>query len=269
MKAPDLIEVYGVLPEEPMLRTVICDDEVPALELLEAMLTRTGGVEILAAFQSAQEAVERINEGDVDLVVFDVEMPQIGGVDAFQKVITDPRPLLIFATAHPEYAADAFEVDAIDYLLKPLSQDRVLKAIEKAQRLYSLIRSTEAAVSESEQAALADMGGGVLRVKDSGHVSFVPYEKVIWIEAAGDYCLIHTAEREYAVRRAIKSIAEELPDTLFVRVHRSTIIAIQHVQEVELLSKGEAQIKLTSGNSLRSSRTYREAVRRLIGLEKA
>lgn len=241
-----------------MLSTIVCDDERPALDLLVRMLTDTGRVAIVGAYQSGGEAVARMNEGGIDLAFFDIEMPQPNGLEAFNALTVSPRPLLIFATAHPEYALDAFEVDAIDYLLKPLDRERVHKAVDKAVRLHGLT-----AGSDSPEAALPAVRQGSLRVKDVGHVFFVPFEQVLWVEAAGDYSLIHTSEREYALRKTISALEAELPPGDFVRVHRSAIVQAAAVRELRVLPKGDAQITLSSGTLVKASRSYREAIRRL------
>ncbi|GGD07579.1 LytR/AlgR family response regulator transcription factor [Aquisalinus flavus] len=246
-----------------MLRTIVCDDELPALELATSLLKDTGAVEIVMSCQSIIDALEVINEGGIDLVVLDIEMPELGGVDASKHMRVDPKPLLVFATAHAEYAVDAFGVDAIDYLMKPLDPERVGKAVEKAVRLNSLIASTEMGNDKADSPQ--PERSGMLKVKDAGHVYFIPYEDVYSIEAAGDYSLIHTPSREYALRRTLRALEKQLPDDLFVRVHRSTIISARHVREVRLLAKGEALVTLTNGVAVKVSRSYRDAVHRLTG----
>lgn len=246
-----------------MLKTVVCDDELPALELMTELLKETGSVDIVAACQSVHEALEIINKGGIDLVVLDVEMPDLGGVDAAERITVDPKPLLVFATAHAEYAIEAFGVDAIDYIMKPFEPVRVARAVEKAERLGALIASSEGGAVRDRPDTQPQDRSGMLKVKDSGHVYFIPYEDVFWIEAAGDYSLIHTPAREYALRKTLRALEDQLPDDIFVRVHRSTIISARHVREVRLLAKGEALVTLTNDASLKVSRSYRDAVRKL------
>ncbi len=247
-----------------MLKTVICDDEAPALELMAALLTETGEVAVVAACQSVREAIGVINNGGIDLVVFDIEMPEISGVNAYAEISVTPRPLVVFATAHPEYAVEAFGVDAIDYVLKPLEIGRVRKAVEKASRLKRLIdeREKSGAVDapDAEPAELA----GVLKVKDAGKLYFIAHQDIVWIEAAGDYSLVHMTNREATIRVAIKALEADLPSSLFVRVHRSAIVAIPQIRQVNLLPKGEAQIVMNNSVSVRASRSYRETVRGLM-----
>jgi two-component system LytT family response regulator len=246
-----------------VLRTVVCDDELPALQLLAELLEETGHVDVVATCQSVVDAIARINEGGVDLAVFDVEMPGLSGVEAYEKITAEPKPLLIFATAHADYALDAFDIDAIDYLLKPLEAERVRRAVDKARRLSTLIKSAEeGGPVEAGLPAVIDRRD-TLQVRDGAKVHFVRFSDVVWIEAAGDYSLVHTAGAEYAMRTTITKLAEELPPPAFLRVHRSAIISPAHVREVQLLPKGEAQLTLSSGAVVRSSRRYREVIRQL------
>ncbi len=246
-----------------MLRTIICDDEAPALELMKAMLLDTGSIAVEGAFASAREAVERINAGGIDLAVFDIEMPELSGVEAAAGILADPKPLLVFATAHPEYAVEAFGIDAIDYILKPLDPNRVSKAVEKAERLHRLIAESELDTVPEEEGTRADQLS-MLRIRDAGRFYFIPQEDVIWIEAAGDYSLLHTEEKEAAVRRPIKLLENELPADVFVRVHRSAIISVPHIREIRMMQKGEAQILLANDITVRASRSYRDVVQKLV-----
>ena len=247
-----------------MLKTVVCDDERPALDLMSEMLLATGAVDVVAACQSIEDALEVINGQTVDLAVFDIEMPGLSGVEAYRLITAEPKPLLVFATAHPEYAVEAFGIDAIDYILKPFDADRVQKAVEKARRLRTLISETEAAIPKEEIDPLPGDPVGVLKVRDSGRVHFIAHRDVIWIEAAGDYSLIHTSEREAAIRVPIKVLEARLPPDLFVRVHRSAIVSTAHIHEIQTLPKGEAQITLTNDVVVKASRSFRDAVEGLV-----
>ncbi len=247
-----------------MLNVVVCDDELPALELMSSLLKETGAVTISASCQSVREALEIINRGGVDLVVFDIEMPGLSGVDAYGQITVTPRPLVVFATAHPEYAIDAFGVDAIDYILKPFNFERVQKAIEKAARLRRRINERESGAPIEALESAPDDLSGVLKVKDAGRFYFVPHKDVIWIEAAGDYSLLHMTDHELTIRVPIKTLETELP-ALFIRVHRSAIISTAHIREINLLPKGEALIRLSKDATVRTSRSYRDVVHALAG----
>lgn len=248
-----------------MLKTIVCDDEEPALDLISAMLAETGKIELVSACRSVRQALDLVDQGGIDLLVLDIEMPELTGVEAVRQIRAEPKPLLIFATAHPEYAADAFGIDAIDYLLKPIEPARVRHAVEKACRLHRLIQSTagpdyDPPLIGNRQTANSDG----LRLQDGNRFYVIPHDSILWIEAAGDYSLIHSAGSEIAVRHTISSIESALPAARFCRVHRSAIVAIEQIREVRKLIKGEAEILLSDGSSVKSSRSYKDAVARLV-----
>lgn len=248
-----------------MLKAIVCDDERPALDLAVSMFRETGEIEIVADCQSVSEALELINRGGIDLAVFDIEMPGLTGVGAARAISVDPKPLLIFATAHAEYAVDAFDIDAIDYILKPIERSRVQQAVDKAVRLHKIIGHASDGGAISAPAPRMDGASrDVLQLRDGNRFYVVPLGDIVWIEAGGDYSLIHTCEGEIVVRRTLSSLENSLPAEGFLRVHRSYIVARGHVREVRRLAKGEAEIHLSSDVTVRSSRTYREAVSGLV-----
>jgi two-component system LytT family response regulator len=249
-----------------MLKTIVCDDEPSALELMCDLLIATGAVDVVASVRSTDEALEIIARGGIDLAVLDIEMPQQSGVEAYQKIEVTPKPLLIFATAHSEYAVEAFNVDAIDFVLKPLDAERVRRAVEKAVRLHKVIqfgsvsKGTSVASEPSDASTLSS-----ITVRDGGRTYVLRNEEIVWVEAAGDYCLLHTKDREYAVRRPMSQLVEELPAELFIRVHRSSIVSAAWVREIHPMTKGEARIVLRDGCEIKSSRTYRRQMKTLLG----
>jgi two-component system, LytTR family, response regulator len=247
-----------------MLKTVVCDDEPPALELMTGLLEATGMVSIEAASGSVRAVLDLINRGGIDLLVLDVEMPELSGVEAYGHITVDPKPLLVFATAHPDYAVDAFGIDAIDYILKPLEAGRVRKAVEKAARLHGLIRDATMEAPAAFVQTDPKPHDNTLRIRDAGRVYLIPFADMIWIEAAGDYSLLHTHERQTVIRRTMSSLEAELPGDAFVRVHRSAIVSKSRIREIRMLAKGEAEILLDGAGVVRSSRTYRDTVRALI-----
>ena len=248
-----------------MLKAVVCDDETPALDLMAEMLEATGKIDVVAACQSVNEALAIINRGGIDLVVLDVEMPERTGVEAAGAITVEPKPLLIFATAHAEYAVDAFGIDAIDYILKPVEQSRVRQAVDKAERLQRLISTATQGdtVAASEPEGL-ERDRDLLQLRDGGRFYVVPMNDIVWVEAGGDYSLIHTATSEIVIRRTLSSLEHALPGDRFLRVHRSGIVGLVHIREVRRLPKGEAEIRLTGDVTVRSSRSYRDAISSLI-----
>lgn len=245
------------------LRTLICDDEPPALELMATLLEGIRRVELVAKCLSAREALERINEGGIDLAIFDIEMPEMSGVDVISSIAFEPKPLLVFATAHAEYAVEAFDVDAIDYIVKPIEEDRVRRAIDKAERLHaSIVASKDDGSQMIEDQDRAVAPDAILKVPDAGRIHFIAESEVIWVEAAGDYSIVHTREgKNFAMRATLASLQKKLAPGKFARVHRSAIIASGAIKAIKMLPKGEASILLEGDVTVRSSRTYRDTVR--------
>lgn len=248
-----------------MLKTLICDDELPALELIAGMLRDTGKIELVACCQSVVDALDIINRGGVDLAYFDIEMPQLTGVDAARSITVEPKPLIVFATAHADYAVDAFGIDAIDYILKPFDPRRVLKSVEKAVRLRQVIQAGADKLPGSQTQTGPGQSAHALRIVDAGRLYVIPFSDIVWIEAAGDYSLVHRRKSDVAIRRTISSLEAELPTSQFRRVHRSSIVSVEHISEVRRLAKGEAEICLGGNTTVRASRSYREVVSELIG----
>ena len=247
------------------MKTVVCDDELPALELATGMLERTGFVEVVASCSSVSQALERVAQGGVDLLVLDIEMPELSGVDAAISIEIDPKPLLIFATAHPEYAAEAFGIDAIDYLLKPLDPVRVQHAAEKAVRFHELIHRSAAETGYESPPHELEPRADELRIQDGNRFHVIPFRDIVWIEAAGDYSLIHQERSEVAVRRSLTSLELALPEEDFLRIHRSTMISRNHLRQVRRLAKGEAELILTGDVKVKSSRSHKDEIDALVG----
>jgi two-component system LytT family response regulator len=252
------------------MRVMIVDDERLAVDMLAGMLGDVSGVEVSAVCRSGEEAVSRINAGAFDLVFLDVDMPGLSGVDVPDRIHVEPRPFFVFCTAHPEFAVDAFGTDAIDYLLKPITAARVEKAVLRARRMQQLIQYASAhteladAGGRSEESGFTARSGDgadkALRIKDGGRIFFVPKDDIVWVEAAGDYAIIHTMKREFVVRSPIKAFADLLFAPQFARVHRSAIVAIGAVTMLKPLPKGEAMLTLTNGAEVKISRSYKEAI---------
>jgi two-component system, LytTR family, response regulator len=247
-----------------MLKTLVCDDEQPALELVSGILGEIGSVELVAACQSAREALDIINRGGIELAFFDIEMPELKGVDAARAISVEPRPLIVFATAHADYAIEAFGVDAIDYVLKPFDRQRIIQSVRKAERLHGVIRQgiAEPAVQQltPQQVGLTE----ALRIVDAGRLHVIAFDDIVWIEAAGDYSLVHRAAGDLAVRRTISSLEDDLPTGRFRRVHRSSIVSLAHIREIRRLSRGEGEIVLSNGAIVRASRSHRDVISALL-----
>ncbi|MGB6231025.1 MAG: LytTR family DNA-binding domain-containing protein [Litorimonas sp.] len=248
----------------PILNAIICDDEPPARRLLGRMLADMPDVRVLSDHATAADALQAIETGGVDLVFMDVEMPELSGVDAASRIEVDRKPLIVFTTAHPEYAVDAFGIDAIDYVLKPFDRTRLRQAIDKAARLHRLIRTRPEPAETRRPDGEARPVDSRINLQDGAGSHFLETSDIVWVEAAGDYSVIHKTGAELVLRRTLSSLAEVLPDRHFARVHRSSIVGLAHVEHIRRRAKGEAELTLSTGTQVRASRSYRDTVARLL-----
>lgn len=251
------------------VRTLIVDDEKLALQLLATMLEDIPEVQLVGQCQSVSEASDIIAKGDVDLLFLDVEMPLMTGTEFIKQIDCDPKPAIVLATAHHEFALEAFDLGVADYILKPFTRQRIEIAVERARRirmadLFELDQLADpvASADRSIEAGAADPS--LLRIKDGGRTHFLQVKHIVKVESDGDYALIHTRTREYAARMALKDLENRLPAPDFARVHRSTLIAVAEIREVCPLTKGEARVTLSDGSSVKVSRTYSGRLRDLL-----
>jgi two-component system, LytTR family, response regulator len=204
--------------------------------------------------------VKAIRELAPEIVFLDVQMPGMTGFDVLKEVAGERLPIVIFLTAFDSYALRAFEVHAVDYLLKPIDDERFAAAVKRAIRQTSL---ENAETLESRLRSLLDQQGPEyaerFAVKTGRRVVFVHAEEIDWIEAAGDYASLHVGKRTHLLRETLHNMEKRLDPTRFLRIHRSTIVASDRIQEMETLPNHEFRVRLLDGTELRASRTYSAA----------
>ena len=240
-----------------MIRALIVDDEPLARERLRTLLAREPDVTLVGEAGDGAAAVRAILEHRPDLVFLDVQMPEIDGFDVLEAVADAPAPAVIFATAFDRHALRAFEVHAIDYLLKPFDRARFAAALDRAR--VELARGEAAAprlLAMLKGLSAHRPGARRLVVRDGGRVFFLPVDEVDWIEAAGNYVRLHAGAVQHLVRETMKSLAERLDPAVFARVHRSAIVNVDRIREMRAGFHGEYEIVLRSGARLQSSRGY-------------
>lgn len=257
------------------MRVLIVDDEPLARRGVRVCLAAAPDVTILGECADAPAAIEAITELAPDLVFLDVQMPGLGGFDVLAGVPPERWPLVVFLTAHEEYAVRAFDAHALDYLLKPVDDDRFALALDRARqrlaersagdvlgRVSALLRERGLAAAAPAGERPAAGGGGFLQrfaVKTGSRTEFIPAEEVSWLEAEGDYVCLHAAAgRTHLIRATLNDLEQHLDPARFVRVHRSTIVAAARVREIHTLSSRDYLLRLTDGTELRMSRNYRE-----------
>ena len=250
------------------LRALIVDDEILARKALSRLLKNEPGVSVIGQCGDGESAVDAIRRTQPDLVFLDVQMPEMDGFRVVETIGVEQMPVTIFVTAFDRYALDAFDANAVDYLLKPFAADRLSRALvrgrdrcfgrqdkDAAQRLFSLLDRTR---SQSDYAQR-------LTVSTRGRILFVPVADIDWIEAEDNYARLHVSRRVYDVRETLQALMEKLDPRDFVRIHRSTIVNLHRIREVQPWFQGSHIVLLHSGEELRMSRYQRDAVERLLG----
>jgi two-component system LytT family response regulator len=243
------------------LRAAIVDDEPDARAAIRILLERRDDVEIVAECRNGMEAVEVLRWMHVDLLLLDVQMPGLDGFGVLHALEAGRVPVTIFVTAYDSYALRAFEVEALDYVLKPFDESRFTSAFDKARRRIAERRSARWA--QRLLAATKDRAGGALpalprlAIPVGQRVIFVEFDRIDWIEAADQYVLVHAGAREYLLRESLRHLAARLPRERFARIHRSHIINVAKVRDLQRLASGDGIVRLDDGRELRMSRRYR------------
>ena len=249
------------------IRVMLVEDEAPARATMRELLARDDEVDLVGETWGAKAAAA-IRDARPDLVFVDVRMPRVDGFQVLGSLDPQIMPAVVFVTAHEEHAVEAFEVRALDYVLKPFTDERFLEALSRAKER---LRGREAAALRQELMAMiahatasrepadADLRHSDRIVLEDGSSTVVlPRARVSWIEASGPYVTIHAEGREYLVRSSLTSVEELLSSRGFVRVHRSAVVGLDHVREVRPLSHGDAVIVLRDGTRVKLSRSRRE-----------
>jgi two-component system LytT family response regulator len=250
------------------IRAFIADDEPLAREWLRTLLSEEPGVTLAGEARDGREAVAALREAKPDLLFLDVQMPELDGFDVLRALEPETLPVVIFVTAYDEHALRAFEVHALDYLLKPFERERFRVAMERARELLAP-RGGEAAARRLVE--LLDSLGAKARslervaVKTDGVIKLVRLSDVDFIEATGRYVTLHVGKEQHLLRETMSDLEAKLDTSVFARVHRSAIVNLDRIRELQTESHGEVTIVLADGRTLRWSRSYRERLETLLG----
>ena len=251
------------------IRTLIVDDEPLARERMRTLLSGEPDVDLVGEAVDGLEAVDAILEQSPDLVFLDVQMPKLDGFEVIQTVGADRMPAVVFVTAYDQHALRAFEVQALDYLLKPFDRDRFQGALDRVRRqldnvdtgdlnrrLLALVRDLK-----GDRAQKADR----LVVKSGGRLFFLRADEIDWIEAAGNYVRLHVGADAHLLRETMNSIESRMHPETFFRIHRSHIVNIERIKELQPWFNGEYVVILRNGTKLTLSRGYREKLQERLG----
>ena len=261
------------------LTALVVDDEKLAREGLALRLKELGSVEILEQCENGRTALRAIAELEPDVVFLDIQMPGLTGFELISRIQGDAMPMVVFVTAFDAFAVDAFQVYAVDYLLKPVEQDRLESAVNRClerkaeqassvdkQKLLKMVVS----LSGRSEGAIRDvlLTGDVLNkqtdrlaIKDGSSTSFVPIREIDWIDAAGDYMCVHVGSETHIMRVTMKELEARLDSSVFQRVHRSTIVNVDRVVKASSHVNGEYYLSLRSGATLKMSRSYKDKIK--------
>jgi two-component system LytT family response regulator len=255
------------LPPIPTLRLLIADDEPLIRSGVRETLMKLSGIEVSGECESGSEVIRIIREESPDLVLLDVRMPDHTGLEVIRQVGPERMPMVIFITAYDEYAIQAFELNAVDYLLKPFDEERLIRSIDRARkRVHTIARAEWAAqlekllLSQPKQTPLMRLA---VRSKDG--FEMLPLDVIDWLEANDNYVELHSANRVRLLHDTLTNLERQLDSTQFARVHRSRIVNISRIVKIAPLANGAYSVTLRNGATVTTGRLYRDVVLRLLG----
>jgi len=255
------------MTDTPKMRVLIVDDEELARDRMQSLLAAQHDVEIVGVCADGITALEAIEAHHPDLVLLDVQMPGMDGFEVVSNLDPADAPAIVFVTAHDGHAIRAFEIHALDFLLKPFDQARLEKTLDRARGKLSAERSPTLdprLVSLLEELREERKYSERLIVKSSGRVFFVRTEEIDWVEASGNYVKIHTRNEAHLLRESMKNMEGRLDPRIFVRIHRSAIVNIDRIKELEPWFHGEYIVIMRDGTRLTASRVFSERLSALI-----
>lgn len=256
------------MADSPLIRVLLVDDEPLALSMMREMLQSDPQVEIVGESANGREALTAIRALSPDLIFLDVQMPELGGFELLSSLGPGHIPHVIFVTAYDQYAVRAFEVNALDYLLKPFDQERFNSSWQRARA--RILGERNGGMDQRILTLLEDLKAGSkylerLVIKASGRIYFLDINEVDWIEAEGNYVSVHTAKKSHLLRETIGSLESQLDPKKFVRIHRSSIVRIASIRELQPWFHGEYRVNLENGTQLALSRNYRDKLQEALG----
>jgi two-component system LytT family response regulator len=259
---------------QPM-KVVFADDEPLSRATMRKLLARDPEVEVVAECANGIEAVGAVRSERPDILILDIQMPGMTGFEVVEELEDEGPPVIVFATAYDQYALDAFEVHAVDYLLKPFDDERFQKALERAKLRAE--RESRSAVGEQLSGLLETLNEGRsaagssnpaltrLTIHREGRVDVVNTEDLVWIESADQYVMLHTADGEFLMREAMSKLEQSLDAERFLRIHRSAIVALDQVRTLERLGSGVGRVQLVDGQWLPVARSRMAALKGRLG----
>ena len=250
------------------ITALIVDDEPPALRKLRRFLSKDHEVEIVGEAGGGREAIDKIRALSPDVVFLDIQMGEIDGFGVVEALAADRLPAIVFVTAHDDYALKAFEVAALDYLLKPFDAGRFAQALGRAKERARA--GADAGLEERVRSLLAHVGGPAggsrrILVKKRDRSVLVKVDDIAWVRAAGNYVELHVDQEEHLIRETLDGMGRQLDPQTFLRVHRSFLVNAEHIREIRPWSHGDHVVVMQDGTQIRLSRRYRRRLPAAIG----
>lgn len=250
------------------IRTIVADDEPAARARIAKLVARDADLELVAECRNGSETIEAVARFKPDLIFLDVQMPQASGFEVVEKLGNGKAPFIVFVTAHDQYALKAFNVNAVDYLLKPYDDDRFYSSVEKAKKwmdmrmsskltgkLMDLMRQHMQANSEFTEH---------FTIRDRGHERKVPVSELLYLRAEGNYLHLQLKDRHFLFRQTMNAVETELDPERFLRVHRSYILNIAHIRSHRYTGNNEFIFSMANGEHIMSGRSYKERIDKLL-----
>lgn len=243
-------------------RTLVVDDESLARKRILRLLGNEPDMEVVGECTNGREAVSFLNRENADVMFLDVQMPEMDGFSVLREVGTRKVPAVVFVTAYDSYALQAFEVNALDYLLKPFDERRFHEAID---RVRDRLSNHQNGIDERLAAIIDNMtpaknNRGRIAIKTGGKVMFVNLSDIDWVEAADNYACLHCGGTTHVLRETMNSLETKLDKSVFVRIHRSVIVNVDRISEMQPWFRGDYLVILKDGTKLKLSRTYRDVL---------
>ncbi|MFT5140582.1 MAG: two-component system LytT family response regulator [Lysobacterales bacterium] len=265
------------------LSVLIVDDEALARRGLRHRLELMNGIRIIGEAKNGREAVRKVRELSPDVMFLDIQMPGMDGFDVIMELNDEELPAILFVTAFDEFAIKAFEFNAVDYLLKPIENDRLIEGLTKVRKLlarksansqkHMLLKLVSEITGESVTSIAELKQKGIhqikrkesrkLAIRDGGKTTWVKQEDIEWIDAAGDYMCVHALGETHIMRKTMKELESELDSNFLQRIHRSTIVNINYIKEMQSHINGEYFLTLNGGHTVKLSRTYKNKLKNL------
>jgi two-component system LytT family response regulator len=255
--------------EDEKLKALIVDDEPIACRRIQRMLADDPDIQVVGTCTNGQQAIEAIQQYSPDLLFLDIQMPGMNGFTVLENISAQKMPHVIFVTAYDQYALRAFEVHALDYLLKPFDRERFSGAVSRAKKQIEKDRSTQ--INHGILSLLKEFNTKSeyvkrLVIKTNGRIFFLKTDEIDWVEAEGKYVYLHVGKDSHLMRQSISGLESELDPAKFIRIHRSAIVNIERIQELQPWFHGEYRVLLRNGTQLMLSRSHREKLQSLLGL---